>query len=74
MSIVQGGPGFPVLHANVYNYMVTGKYIGVHTPDEDVPNPIVVALLQVSYTSWFLCCTLAVYAKTTGCTYTSRTF
>ena len=46
MSIVQGGPGFPVLHANVYNYIVTGKYIGVHTPDEDVANPTVVALLQ----------------------------
>ena len=45
MSIVQGGPGFPVLHANVYNYIVTGKYIGVHTPDEDVANPTVVALL-----------------------------
>ena len=46
MSIVQGGPGFPALHSNVYNYMVTGKYIGVHTTDEDVLSPIVVALLQ----------------------------
>ena len=46
MYIVQGGHGFPILHPNVYNYMVTGKYIGIHTPDVDVPNPTVVALLQ----------------------------
>ena len=54
MSIVQGGPGFPVLHANVYNYIVTGKYIGVHTPDEDVANPTVVALLEeVSFKNYY---------------------
>lgn len=46
MSIAQGGSGFPVLHPSVYNYIVTGKYIGVRIPDEDIPNPIVNAMLK----------------------------
>ena len=46
MSIAQGGSGFPVLHPSVYNYIVTGKYIGVRIPDKDIPNPIVNAMLK----------------------------
>ena len=46
MSIVQGGLGFPVLHPNVYVYMVSGKYIGLHTADEDVPDGMVQSLIE----------------------------
>ncbi len=36
MSIVQGGIGFPVLHPSVYNYICTGKYVGVSMLDENI--------------------------------------
>ena len=41
MSIVQDGVGFPVLHPSVYNYMCTGKYIGVAMLDENIPDPLI---------------------------------
>ena len=41
MSIVQGGIGFPVLHPSVYNYICTGKYIGVSMLDENITNPLI---------------------------------
>lgn len=46
MSVAQGGIGFPVLHPSVYNYIVSGKYIGVHIPDEDIPDPVICTLLE----------------------------
>ena len=41
MSIVQDGVGFSVLHPSVYNYMCTGKYIGVAMLDENIPDPLI---------------------------------
>ena len=36
MCIVQGGPGFPVLHPAVYGYLVSGKYMGEITDGSDI--------------------------------------
>ena len=46
LSIVQGGPGFPALHPSVYNYIATRKYLGIETPEDDIPNPNVVTLIK----------------------------
>ncbi len=40
-SIVQGGPGFPVLHPVVYKYITTGEYLGLVVDDSDVPDPFI---------------------------------
>ena len=37
MSIVQGGPGFPVLADATYRYMTTGETTNVKVSDEDLP-------------------------------------
>ena len=36
MCIVQGGPGFLVLHPAVNGYLVSGKYMGEITDDSDI--------------------------------------
>lgn len=46
-SIVQGGPGFPVLLPALYNYIVSGKYIGEVADDSDVPDPVIRQLLKM---------------------------
>lgn len=38
MSTIQGGPGFPVLHPSVYQYMTTGKYINADVLVKDIPD------------------------------------
>ncbi len=45
-SIVQGGPGFPVLHPVVYKYITTGEYLGLVVDDSDVPDPFIKQLLD----------------------------
>ena len=37
MSVIQGGPGFPLLADAVYEYLRTGKTTGIHVEDEDLP-------------------------------------
>ena len=37
MSVVQGGPGLPILHPAVYQYMTTGKYIDVNMSVKGIP-------------------------------------
>ena len=49
MCIVQGGPGFPVLHPAVYGYLVSGKYMGEIVDDSDVPDLLVCDLLAKVY-------------------------
>lgn len=46
MSIVQGGIGFPTLHPCVFNYMCTGKYIGVAMLDENITDPVIWDLVR----------------------------
>ena len=38
MSIVQGGPGLPMLHPAVYQYMTTGKYLDVNMSVKGIPD------------------------------------
>ena len=45
MSIVQGGPGFPVMLPAAYHYLTTHEYIGQVMKDSDVPDPFVLELL-----------------------------
>ena len=45
MSIVQGGPGFPVMLPAAYHYLTTHDYIGQLVNDSDVPDPFVLELL-----------------------------
>ena len=40
MCIVQGGPGFPMLHPAAYKYLTTGQYMGQIIEDSDVPDPV----------------------------------
>ena len=46
MSIVQGGPGFPVMLPAAYQYLTTHEYIGQLVKDSDVPDPFVLELLS----------------------------
>ena len=46
MSIVQGGPGFPVILLTAYHYLITHEYIGQLVKDSDVPDPFVLELLS----------------------------
>ena len=45
MSVVQGGPGFPVLLPAVYEYITTGQYRPQDIWDTDVPDSQVQSLL-----------------------------
>ena len=40
LSSVQGSPGFPALHPSVYNYIATRKYLGIETPEYDIPTDL----------------------------------
>jgi len=37
MSIVQGGPGFPILADAVFEYITTGITTGIKVPNEQLP-------------------------------------
>ena len=37
MSVIQGGPGFPLLADEVIQYLSTGKSTGIQVADEDLP-------------------------------------
>ena len=50
MSIVQGGPGFPVMLPAAFNYLTTHQYIGQLVKDSDVPDPFVLELLSSTCT------------------------
>ena len=45
MSIVQGGPGFPVMLPAAYHYLTTKEYIGQLVDDLDAPDPQMFELL-----------------------------
>ena len=45
MSALQGGPGFPVLLPEVYDYIVSGEYQPQDLKDSDVPDYRVQLLL-----------------------------
>lgn len=47
MSIVQGGPGFPVLADATYHYMTTGETTDVKVSDEDLPLQLKSIVTQV---------------------------
>lgn len=46
MSIVQGGPGLPVMLPAAYHYLTTHEYINQIVEDTDVPDPYVLDLLH----------------------------
>lgn len=46
MSTLQGGPGFPVLHPALYDYIAKGYYSLEDVSDSDVPDPCVQELLS----------------------------
>ena len=49
VSILQGGPGFPVMLPAAYSYICKEDYVS-KLADADVPDPLVATLLdQVSY-------------------------
>ena len=45
-SIIQGGNGFPVLLPVAYQYIVTGEYLRLDIPDDDIPDPFVKEILK----------------------------
>jgi len=49
ISLVQGGPGFPLLADAVYEYLCTGKTTNIVVNDEDLPLLIKALILQVIY-------------------------
>ena len=46
MSILQGGPGLPILSHHVYTYMATKKYSNLKIEIKDVPDIGVQKLLN----------------------------
>ena len=46
MSVVQGGPGFPVLLPVVYDYIVKGQYSLHDIADTDIPDLEVQTLIS----------------------------
>ena len=60
MSIVQGGPGFPIMLPAAYHYLTTREYIGQVVKDSDVPDPFVLELLTKVSTcnAWWGMCSL----------------
>lgn len=53
-SIVQGGPGFPVLAPHIYEYITTGDYLNASAgiTIRDFPDPEVRHLLAEVSTEW----------------------
>lgn len=49
MSLVQGGPGFPLLADAVYQYLCTGETTAVPVADEDLPLMIKALVQEVIY-------------------------
>lgn len=54
MSIVQGGPGLPILSPVVYDYISSGHYCPEKIVDSDVPNLDVQLLLAQVYMNYIL--------------------
>lgn len=48
MSIMQGGPGFPLLTDSMYHYMSKGEVVPVETEDENLPLQVKSLINQVS--------------------------
>ena len=46
MSIVQGGPGLPMLHPSIFHYIASNEYVSQVIDDEEVADPDVRSLLQ----------------------------
>ena len=46
MSVVQGGPGIPMLHPAVYQYMITDKYTDINVSVKGIPAAGVRALID----------------------------
>lgn len=49
MSIVQGGPGFPVFAEAIYHYMTTGETTDIKVSNEDLPLYIKNVVNQVGW-------------------------
>ena len=49
ISVVQGGPGFPLLSDSVYQYLCTGETTNIEIDDEDLPLMIKALIQQVIY-------------------------
>ena len=47
MSVIQGGPGFPLLANAVYHYISKGEVAPVQTEDENLPLQIKSLVNQV---------------------------
>ena len=50
MSLIQGGPGFPLLPDAVYEYLCTGETTDMTVADEDLPLMIKELVQQVNST------------------------
>ena len=53
-SILQGGPGFPLLHPAAYSYICGEEYTDKFSDNADVPDPLVRDLLD-RVSSLYLC-------------------
>ncbi|XP_065906067.1 G2/M phase-specific E3 ubiquitin-protein ligase-like [Dysidea avara] len=47
ISVVQGGPGFPLLSDSVYQYLCTGETTNIEIDDEDLPLMIKALIQQI---------------------------
>ena len=55
MSVLQGGPGLPVLSKYLYNYLTNGEYINLDIKISDVPEPGARALLEKVCMDYDIC-------------------
>ena len=46
MSMLQGGPGLPLLSKHLYSYFTNGVYINLDMKSSEVPDPSVRALSE----------------------------
>ena len=46
MSMLQGGPGLPLLSKHLYGHFTNGVYINLDMKSSEVPNPSVRALSE----------------------------
>lgn len=46
MSVIQGGPGFPFLHPNVYAYIFSGIWSPASPKSDDIPDAGLKRIIQ----------------------------
>ena len=47
MSIIQEGPGFPLLLPGIYEYMVSGNIAEIDIPDQEIPDMSIKQLVSM---------------------------